>query len=252
MERGSLKWLTANPFYAAGLALIRMGKLPPDFDPAFTDIYKLTRAFTMTQRERMYALYESVRYISDAKIPGDLVECGVWKGGSAMIMALTLAQSGDLTRALYLYDTYEGMSTPTKMDVDVLGNVAEETMKHYDRGNGRSGWCYSGLDEVRSNLKRTGYPTDLMTFVKGKVEDTIPGTIPDRIALLRLDTDFYESTYHELCHLYPRLSSGGVLILDDYGHWKGCREAVDRYFAERGQTVLMHRIDYQARMTIKT
>jgi hypothetical protein len=111
-------------------------------------------------------------------------------------------------------------------------------------------WCYSSLDEVRSNMVRTGYPVDRMRFVKGKVEDSIPGQAPAQIALLRLDTDFYESTYHELRHLYPRLAPGGVLIIDDYGHWAGARKATDQYFAELGRPVLLQRIDYTGRLAI--
>lgn len=251
MERGALKWLVSHPFYAAGLAFMRMGRLPPDLDPCFSSIYAACQPFTMTQRERMYALYESVKYVCTAELEGALVECGVWKGGSAMIMALTLAQCGCLSRSLYLYDTFEGMSAPTKRDVDVLGNRADDTMKHYADGNGSSSWCYSSLDEVRKNVDGTGYPPDRISYVKGNVEDTIPATIPEKIALLRLDTDFYESTYHELVHLYPRLVSGGVLILDDYGHWRGFREAVDRYFAENRIALLMNRVDYQGRVAVK-
>jgi hypothetical protein len=85
----------------------------------------------------------------------------------------------------------------------------------------------------------------------GKVEDTIPADIPEKIALLRLDTDWYESTKHELIHLFPRLQKGGVLIIDDYGFWKGARKAVDEYFAENNIQILLNRIDDTGRMAIK-
>lgn len=100
-------------------------------------------------------------------------------------------------------------------------------------------------------MLRTGYPAENLRLVKGRVEDTLQGTIPDQIALLRLDTDWYESTYHELVHLYPRLVQGGVLILDDYGHWRGAREAVDQYFAENEICLLLHRVDYSCRIGVK-
>src|SRR5262249_25761216 len=109
-------------------------------------------------------------------------------------------------------------------------------------------WCYSGLDEVASNMRSTGYPDDLVHLVKGKVEETIPGAAPAQIAVLRLDTDWYESTRHELEHLYPRLAPGGVLIIDDYGYWAGARKAVDEYFQG---SLFLSRIDGTGRIAIK-
>ena len=88
-------------------------------------------------------------------------------------------------------------------------------------------------------------------MVKGKVEDTLPGHAPDHIAVLRLDTDWYASTKHEMEHLYPRLARGGVLIIDDYGHWAGSRQAVDEYLAEHGIHLLLNRTDYTGRMALK-
>ncbi len=112
-------------------------------------------------------------------------------------------------------------------------------------------WAYSALEEVKHNLLSTGYPAERISFIKGKVEETIPLNAPPQIALLRLDTDWYESTYHELVHLFPRLSSGGILIIDDYGHWKGARKAVDKYFSENKLDLLLHRIDYSGRICVK-
>jgi hypothetical protein len=104
---------------------------------------------------------------------------------------------------------------------------------------------------VKNNLYSTGYPRENIIFIKGKVEETIPAVIPDKIAILRLDTDWYESTYHELLHLFPRLSVHGVLILDDYGCLKGAKRATDTYFNEHGVKVLLNRIDYSGRIAIK-
>ena len=109
----------------------------------------------------------------------------------------------------------------------------------------------AGFDEVRRNLASTGYPSDRLHFIRGRVEDTIPASAPESIALLRLDTDWYESTRHELTHLYPRLVRGGVLIIDDYGHWQGARQATDEYFSVLGSPVLLHRIDYTGRIAVK-
>jgi len=98
----------------------------------------------------------------------------------------------------------------------------------------------------------TKYPKDNLIFVKGKVENTIPAIIPDKISILRLDTDWYESTYHELVYLFPKLVKDGVLIIDDYGHWKGAREAINRYFQEKKIKILLNRIDYTSRIAIKS
>jgi hypothetical protein len=204
----------------------------------------------MTSPERIFALRSSIEYVVRHRIPGDIVECGVWKGGSMMATAKALMALGETDRTLHLFDTFDGMSAPTADDATFRGQRAADLMADADK---RSDWiwAYSPLKEVTANLHSTGYPADRMRFVQGKVEETIPSQAPAHIALLRLDTDWYESTWHELVHLYPRLSPGGVLIIDDYGHWAGARKAVDQYFSEQGARVLLNRIDYTARMCIK-
>lgn len=107
------------------------------------------------------------------------------------------------------------------------------------------------MGEVSSNLARTDYPSERTHLVKGRVEDTVPSEAPERIAVLRLDTDWYESTRHEMEQLFPRLPPGGVLILDDYGHWQGSRRAVDEYLAAEGLHLLLQRIDYTGRIATK-
>ena len=213
-------------------------------DRVFQEIYATCRNFSLTSPSRMYALYQAVAYVARHDVPGAIVECGVWRGGSAMVAALTLKQLGVTDRDIYLYDTFEGMSEPTERDLDFADTRAAELMPSY-------GWVRAGLDDVRANLRSTGYPADRLVFVKGKVEDTLPGTMPTQVALLRLDTDWYESTYQELVHLYPRLERRGVLIVDDYGHWQGARQAVDRYFEEAGVAMLLNRIDYTGRIGVK-
>jgi O-methyltransferase len=111
-------------------------------------------------------------------------------------------------------------------------------------------WCYSSLEEAENNLKSTGYPMTNFIFLKGKVEETLPDTIPEKLCILRLDTDWYESTMQELKYLYPVISSKGVLLIDDYGAWQGARKAVDEYFSDRPGTFL-HRIDWTGRLLIK-
>jgi hypothetical protein len=190
-----------------------------------------------------------VRYLGQARIPGDIVECGVWKGGSSMAIALSLLAAGDSARTLYLYDTFEGMPPPTDADRSLDGRSAAEQLATSERD--APVWAVAGSAEVARNMAVTGYPAERLRFVEGKVEETIPGVVPERIALLRLDTDWYESTRHEFRHLYPRLSVGGVVVIDDYGHWQGARQATDEYFAEHGIRMLLHRIDYTGRIGVK-
>lgn len=205
--------------------------------------------FTMTSPERRASLIGAVDHVVRHRVAGDIVECGVWRGGSMMTIALALMARGDTSRHLWLYDTFEGMSEPTEHDRDPTGVLAAERLKTSLKDSAL--WAVACLDDVRANLLSTGYPPDRLHFVRGKVEDTIPGDGPHRIALLRLDTDWYESTRHELQHFYPRLSAQGVLIIDDYGHWQGARRAVDEYFGQRSEPVFLHRVDYTARLIVK-
>lgn len=213
--------------------------------------FERCRAFTMTSIERMYALRKAVEYIVNSKVPGDIVECGVWRGGSAMLIALTLLEMGESTRKIYLYDTFSGMSEPTKNDYILSDGTDAESQMRKEYKKTFSSWCFSPLSEVRTNMSSTGYPKENLIFVKGKVEDTIPGIVPSSIALLRLDTDWYESTKHELVHLFPLLVEKGVLIIDDYGYWAGQRKAVDEYFVANKITILLNRIDLCGRLGIK-
>jgi len=221
-----------------------------DIDPAFWPIYEGTKPYTMTSMQRMYALYESIRYVVRAGILGAFVECGVWKGGSAMLAARTLSALGAADRDLYLYDTFAGMSLPGEVDVDVHQRPARVTWDRLRRDD-KNEWCYASLDEVRTNMSSTGYPPGAIHYVKGLVEETIPASAPASISILRLDTDWYESTRHELIHLFPLLVTGGVLILDDYGFWEGHRRAVDEYFTARAERILLQRIDSVGRVAVK-
>jgi O-methyltransferase len=221
-----------------------------DFSTEEKKTIALVKPFTMTGVERIAALMNAVTYLITNRIPGDFVECGVWRGGSMMAVALTLLAHKDTSRTLYLYDTFEGMPAPTERDVSHEGTSARSQLERDPQGTGV--WCYAGLEDVQANLVSTGYPRDKIRFIKGKVQDTIPQVLPAHLALLRLDTDWYESTRHELNHLYPLLDPKGVLIVDDYGHWRGQRQAVDEYFREQKRQVYLHRIDYSARIAVGT
>lgn len=224
---------------------------PKDMDPQFRSIYYSCRDYTMTSIERMYGLYKAVKYVLETGVPGDFVECGVWKGGSAMVIAKTLMQEGITNRKIYLYDTYAGMSKPGEKDRRL--SDGKSTLPAWKKGQktGFNTEGYASLEEVKRNLLSTGYPKKNLVFVKGKVEETIPEKSPKRIALLRLDTDWYESTAHEMKHLYPILVHGGVLIIDDYGHFAGAKEAIDNYMRKNNVKMMLSRVDYTGRIGLK-
>jgi O-methyltransferase len=248
------KWLVLT-IRRLGYEIVKTGKvvrLPDDFDPEHREIYQKVQDRTMTSPERIYSLIEAVKYISRNRIAGAIVECGVWKGGSMMAAAEALRKQGDMTRELFLYDTFEGMSAPGDLDKTWAGESATGLLGVDADREKNLVWCYSTLETVQQGMQNIGYPEERIHYVRGKVEDTIPATLPGEIALLRLDTDWYESTRHELVHLFPLLSKGGVLILDDYGHWQGARKAVDQYFEQHPQPILLNRIDETGRIAIKS
>jgi len=223
-----------------------------DVEPEFRAILEQVRRYTMTMVERLHALWTSVGYVAAARLPGDLVECGVWRGGSVMTMALELLRRGDTDRTLWLFDTFAGLPMPdAAVDVDILGNRAIDGWQAATLPDGQTYWAYADEADVRRNMALTGYPADRLRFVPGMVEDTIPATAPERIALLRLDTDWYSSHRHVLDALYDRVVPGGVVIFDDYGHFQGARRAVDEFRAERGIVSPLIRVDYSCRMMIK-
>jgi O-methyltransferase len=223
---------------------------PVDLNRDAVETIIRVKDFTMTSSDRLNGLCEAVRYITSTGIEGDVVECGVWRGGSMMAVAEMLQKFGDTHRKLHLFDTFSGMSEPTDNDVSAHGETAESLMDHESKEDPTSVWCVSPLDEVRDHMSSTGYPQDHVFYYPGMVEQTIPAGAPEKIALLRLDTDWYESTKHEMHHLFPRLADGGVLIIDDYGHWEGARRAVDEYFAQHGIGMMLHRLDYTGRIGI--
>lgn len=224
---------------------------PEDADNAARETMKRVAPFTMTTLEGQATLINAVRYILRHHLLGAFVECGVWRGGSSMAMALTLMQEMAADRELYLYDTFQGMTTPDVRDRTIDGVLAEKHLEHDVHKEGV--WCIAGLDDVRQNIRSTSYPEEKVHFIKGPVEETLPVQSPEgEIALLRLDTDWYKSTRHELTHLYPKLVSGGVLIIDDYGYWQGARQAVDEYFGAMERPYYLHRVDRSARVLIKS
>jgi O-methyltransferase len=236
-----------------GWDVIRLeSRWPGDFSPDDVALCGQVGPYTMTSPEAIVTLAAAVCHLVEAGMPGAFVECGVWKGGSMMAIARTLVRLGHTDAQLYLFDTFEGMTAPTEHDVSRSGRSAQSLLEEDADREGSALWARAPLEAVQAALRTVRYPAENLHFVKGPVEETLPGAAPEQIALLRLDTDWYDSTRHELEHLYPRLLPGGVLIIDDYGWWGGARKATDEYFAGRRDVPFLIRVDDSGRrMAVK-
>ncbi len=223
---------------------------PSDFEDYIIKIINKVNSYTMTSAERISALCKAVEYISKNNIAGAIVECGVWRGGSMMAVIETLIYLNDYNRKLYLFDTFAGMTEPTQKDRDFQGNLAQNLLEKTLKNENNLLWCHTSLETVKQNINQLKYDGNKIHFIEGKVEETLPQNAPEEIALLRLDTDWYESTRHELIHLFPRLVSGGVIIIDDYGYWQGARQAVDEYIEQNKISLLLNRIDNTGRIGV--
>jgi len=180
----------------------------------------------------------AVEYVIKNNLEGDIIEIGVWKGGSIVIMLLTLERLGIGNKHVHLYDTFEGMTPCTDSDIDLGGRRASDLIAQ----DPRLWLAVSALQEVQDNIaKHTKYPSSLIHYHQG---DICKNThVPDKIAFLRLDTDWYESTKCELEQFYDRVVPDGIIIIDDYGHWQGCRKAVDEFLKDKPAIKIAH-IDY--------
>ena len=252
-----LEKIVAAAASRAGLTVARSASLANQLPPEATDsdrrIIDAVRPFTMTSPQRIWTLLKAVEYTVQHDLPGDFAECGVWRGGSVMAMALQLKHLGVKDRTIWLYDTYAGMTTPTERDVEAAsGQSAAHLMETTAVGDGNNVWAYASKQDVVQNLGLTAYPLENFHLVEGDVAQTLKFDVPESVSLLRLDTDWYESTKMCLDVLYPRLAVGGPCILDDYGHWQGARDAVDEYFAATGRRPLMMPIDFGGRVFVKT
>ncbi len=234
--------------------------VPVDLDKAFVDILSEFK-FSKGVSPVLYSTYKSIEYVVKNNIPGDLVECGVAQGTQVMMIAYALMKFGVTDRDIYLYDTFGGMTEPhPEFDFKVGRNKTllpgdpDSTRKYWDAKKGADfvDWCYCPLDKVKENVFSTGYPAERFKFVKGSVMDTLPKAKHQNIAFLRLDTDFYDSTKAELSYLYDFVPCGGVVTLDDYGAWDGCRKAADEFFQERKIFPMLHRTNVKERVFVKT
>jgi O-methyltransferase len=245
-----MRSLLARYFTSFGQKFTGLSGLIPELGEEGAALLNAAKGLSMTSPIAQWELIQAIRYIEGRNIAGDIVECGVWRGGNLVIAGLMKARLG-FDRQIWAFDTFAGMTAPTEVDA----KPADETLdvrKKFDsleRG-GRNDWCYASEADVLRNFETRVGNRELRT-VKGPVEETLrdEANLPEKIAILRLDTDFYESTKAELETLYPRLSSGGVLIVDDYGEWAGARKAVDEYFA--GQAIWLHYVTHTVRLMVK-
>lgn len=248
-----------------GWGVIPPAQFRPDLerDADFSRAWAQAEPYTMTSPERGWALWEAVRYVQERQLPGVWVECGVWRGGSSLLAALAhrcfapgavaRGSGGNPDRDYYLYDTFTGMTEPG--EEDRIAWTGEAVRSRWAR---TPGWWAADQASVARLMEETGQiPPEHLRIIPGDVLETLEAAenLPDRIAVLRLDTDWYASTKRELEILYPRLVPGGVLIIDDYGHFEGARQAVDEYFDTSRSGApprpALFRADYTGRAGVK-
>lgn len=222
--------------------------------PRDARIIQAVTPYTLTNPKRLMALLDSVAYIVDARLDGAIVECGVWKGGSMMCAAMALHECQDESREFYLFDTFEFEVPYAPDSADGQRAATSYARASQTPESERREKVVRNMKDVEARLQETGYPTSKVHLVAGKVEDTLPERAPERISLLRLDTDLYQPTLHQLRCLFPRLEQGGVLIIDDYDDptWPGVRKAVDEYLESNNVRLLLHRVDSGSRMAVKS
>ena len=212
----------------------------PDLEETlFWRVYEAWKPYTLISTERAYNLYQATQYIAANRLPGDFVECGVLLGGASIMMAVFADHFGLRDRKHYMLDTFCGFTEPT-IEVDYAGDsVSLSGLPHFRH-------------LVERNIARCGIDPARFVLVEGAVKDTLPLTGMNAVCLLRLDTDDYQSTLHELRTVYPLIVRKGVLTIDDYGQYKGARRAVDEYFDAVEAPPLLQRIDYSGRCGVKT
>lgn len=212
------------------------------------------RQLSMCSHNNLVTTLFACRHVVSAGIRGAFVECGVWRGGNAVLAASVFGRPGQ-ERRVYLFDTFAGMNEPTEHDRRASDNSSAQSKYLETRTDTHTDWCFASLEEVKANFSACAVTTAHVRFVPGPVEVTLadPDIIrplrDERIAVLRLDTDWYESTKCELETLWPLLSPGGICVIDDYGYWKGAQKAVDEFFS--GRTPFLQPIDSMARMMVK-
>ncbi len=190
-------------------------------------------AETMIEMPRMDQLHAAIRDVLTHNVPGDFIECGVWRGGATIFMRAALEAYGDSARRVWAADSFEGLPKP---------NPAL-----YPADQGDRLWTMTelavGVHQVKANFDRYGLLDDRVQFLVGWFKDTLPSAPIEKLAVLRVDADLYESTTQALEYLYPKLSAGGYCIIDDYGAVASCRKAVEDFRARHGIRDELQRID---------
>jgi O-methyltransferase len=214
--------------------------------------YILDNGYSMTSIPRLINTLKSCKYVIENKIPGDFVECGVWRGGNG-ILAKKIFEAMGSDKKVWMFDTFEGMTEPTNYDVRAASKTSASVKYQETLAENHSEWCYASIEEVRDNCKSSLIDISSVKFIKGDVIKTLAvnENLPKEISVLRLDTDWYESTKVELEVLYPILSEKGVLIVDDYGCWEGARKAIDEYFRNQQHKPLLNVVDSTGRTALK-
>ncbi len=208
--------------------------------------------YSMTPKIRIYNLLQALRHIKQKNIDGDFVECGVWRGGNIILFKKFLENElKNSNKKIFAYDTYEGMNQPSEEDYNLTSKVSAKILLKKEKNKDSNIWGISKIEDVKKNISENVKNLDNINFIKGEVEQTLNSekNLPLKISILRLDTDWYLSTKKELEVLYDRVSSGGIIIIDDYGHWNGSKKAVDEFFSNK--YVWMHYVDYACRLIIK-
>jgi len=256
-----LKRTVKSAFHAVGLDVVRRQEPSPINQRYPTELtredreivdYVKSRRLTSVEEPRLWATVMACKYVVERGIEGDFVECGVWRGGLALAAAAVFRRHRS-ARRVHLFDTFAGMTPPGERDTSLADDTpALAEFQRHDRAT-HNEWCYAPLDEVRGHFRDAGLLDDSIVFVQGDVRRTLddPSRLPAQIAVLRLDTDWYESTRKELRVLYPRLRVGGVLLIDDYGHWAGSRKATDEYFSSEAPRPFLQYTDYAGRTGVK-
>lgn len=193
-------------------------------------IYESTPA-SCTHLPALLHLANTVEYLVENDIPGDFVECGVYMGGSCMVIAGVLKHYAS-DRRILMYDTFDGVPMPNSKELTMEGESLQEWYKDNKiDSDGNSSWCYCNFEDVSDNMKTVGYDGDIK-YIKGDVLDTIPNNHSTQIALLRIDVDLDLPTRHVLDHLYSLVPTNGSLILDDYGHFPKVKDTVDDFLQD--------------------
>lgn len=193
-------------------------------------IVQIKPAHTMVRNLNLVNLYRMVRYINRSGLPGAIVECGVWNGGSSAMMAAACRDTG-AQRDFWLFDSFEGLPPPTEKDSAI------------ERANYFKGWNKGSIVSVERIFDRLGLPLGRVHFVKGWFEQTIPAATVQEIALLHIDADWYESVTLVLSTLYDRVVPGGYVVFDDYNFWEGCTRAAHDFLDSRGiPRAALHRV----------